>query len=113
MKSVLVQAGSPPDPGVVGVVVVVVVGGLGVVVMGPVGGGSVGFSVVIDPPDGVVLGGRSQSGCKQNVCQLSQRADLHLYRVRVANVHGRFCVYESKFYGDIFKDVVFASRTVL
>ena len=68
MKSVLVQAGSPSGPGadgvVVEVVVVVVVGGPGVIVMGPLGGGSVGFGVVIDPPRGVVLGGRSQSVCK-------------------------------------------------
>jgi len=84
MKSVLVQAGSPPDPGVdgmvvevvvkvvvevvVGVVVEVVVGvvveGPGVIVLGHVGEGSVGFGVVVDTPDGVVLGGRSQSGCK-------------------------------------------------
>ena len=34
------------------------------VVLGSVGSGSVGFGVVVDPPDGVVLGGRSQSGCK-------------------------------------------------
>jgi hypothetical protein len=76
MKSVLVQAGSPPDPGVDGmvvevvvkvvveVVVGVVVEGPGVIVLGHVGGGSVGFGVVVDTPDGVVLGGRSQSGCK-------------------------------------------------
>ena len=76
MKSVLVQAGSPPDPGVDGmvvevvvkvvveVVVGVVVEGPGVIVLGHVGEGSVGFGVVVDTPDGVVLGGRSQSGCK-------------------------------------------------
>jgi len=59
-----VQSASPPGSGVVEVVVEVVVGGFCVVVLGPVGGGLVGFGVVVDPPDGVVLGGRSQSGCK-------------------------------------------------
>ena len=49
---------------VVEVVVVVVVGGPCVVVLGTVDGRSVGFGVKVDPPDGVVLGGRSQSGCK-------------------------------------------------
>jgi hypothetical protein len=66
-----VQSG--PAPGfevVVEVVVVVVVVVLCVVVVVPVGGGLVagevvvGFGVVADPPDGVVLGGRSHSGCK-------------------------------------------------
>jgi len=59
-----VQSASPPGSGVIEVVVEVVGGGFCVVVPGPVGGGLVGFGVVADPPDGVVLGGRSQSGRK-------------------------------------------------
>lgn len=58
------QLRSPPEPGVDEVVVEEVVGGPCVVVLVPVGGGLEGFVVVVDPPDGVVLGGRSQSGCK-------------------------------------------------
>jgi hypothetical protein len=46
------------------VVVEVVIVGFCVVVLGPVGGGLVGSGGVVDPPGGVVLGGRSQSGCK-------------------------------------------------
>jgi hypothetical protein len=77
-KSAFLQSG--PAPGfevvVVVVVLVVVVVVLVVVVVfcvdvaGPgdgrfvAGEVVVGFGVVADPPDGVVLGGRSHSGCK-------------------------------------------------
>lgn len=47
------------------------------------------------------------------IYQLSQRADFHLHRVRVPNVHGRVCVYENKFCGDVFKYVMFPACTVL
>jgi len=55
---------------VVVVVALVVVVVFCVVVVGPGDGGLVagevvvGFGVVADPPDGVVLGGRFHSGCK-------------------------------------------------
>jgi len=62
-----VQSGPAPAFVVVVLVVVVVIF---VVVVGSGGGGLVagevvvGFGVVADQTDGVVLGGRSQSGCK-------------------------------------------------
>lgn len=78
-NSEFVQSGPAPgfevaavvvDLVVVVVVVLVVVVVFCVVVVGPGGGGLVaeevvvGFGVVLDPPDGVVLGGRFHSGCK-------------------------------------------------
>lgn len=66
-KSALVQSGPVPGPEVVVVVVeelcvVIVVPGLDVSVVAEVV--VLGFVVVSEPSDGVVLAGRSQSGCK-------------------------------------------------
>ena len=60
-------SGSIPEAGVVvgfcvlGMGLGLPVGGLVAVVLG---GGAVGFGVVAEPPDCVVLAGRSHSGCK-------------------------------------------------
>jgi hypothetical protein len=67
----------------------------------------VGLGVVAEPPDGVVLAGRSHCGCKGNVsCSNMQRIRLH--RFRLTDARWGLCVYGNKCYHNIRVYVIFA-----